>query len=318
MKPKLSIIIRAFNEEKHIGRLLAGIQQQTMPKEDYEVILVDSGSTDATVNIAIHYGAKIIRIKPEDFSFGYALNVGCRAAKGEFLLFASAHVYPVYKDWLEQMIAPFKNEKVALVYGKQRGNEFTKFSEQEIFKKWFPEESNFEQKHPFCNNANAAIRKTLWEEIPYDENLTGLEDIDWAKKILAKGYVIAYNAKAVVIHVHEEKPKQILNRYRREAMAMKRIFPEYKFSFFDFIKLFTYNTISDFVQAKKEKVLLKNFKSILVFRFMQFWGTYKGYNYKKPIDDELKKRLYYPNSLKNKPVIEEDREIINYSELLQQ
>ncbi|NIW46224.1 MAG: glycosyltransferase, partial [Gammaproteobacteria bacterium] len=67
-------IIRAFNEEEHIGRLLTGILQQTVT--DVEIILVDSGSTDATVAIASHYPVKIVHIRPQDFTFGYSLNRG--------------------------------------------------------------------------------------------------------------------------------------------------------------------------------------------------------------------------------------------------
>lgn len=107
-KLKCSIIIRAFNEDHQIGRLLYVISKQVLPNGvTYEVILVDSGSTDATVAIAKSMGAKIVSIKKEEFSFGRALNVGCKAAKGDILLFASAHVYPVYTDWLEQMLKPF-------------------------------------------------------------------------------------------------------------------------------------------------------------------------------------------------------------------
>ena len=135
-KPVVSIIIRCLNEEQHIGRLLSGIMEQTT--QAVEIIVVDSGSTDATLSIAARYPVRIISIRPEDFSFGYALNVGCQAAQADILLFASAHVYPVYKDWLAQMLAPFANPKVALVYGKQRGNEVTKYSEHQVFAAWFP------------------------------------------------------------------------------------------------------------------------------------------------------------------------------------
>ena len=134
-----SIIIRSFNEEKHIGKLIEGIKRQTLYK-DTEVILVDSGSTDDTVKIASQSGVKIVPIAPEEFSFGRALNKGCEVAQGTYLLFASAHVYPVYTDWIEKMLQPFKDEKIALVYGKQIGNEVTKYSESQLFKKWFPEE----------------------------------------------------------------------------------------------------------------------------------------------------------------------------------
>ena len=71
---KLSLVIRCLNEEKHIGKLLAGVMEQTV--KDVEVVVVDSGSTDATLSIASRFPVKIVNIKPEDFSFGYALNVG--------------------------------------------------------------------------------------------------------------------------------------------------------------------------------------------------------------------------------------------------
>ena len=124
---RASVIIPSHNEEKHIGKLLQGVAQQTI-YDDIEVILVDSGSTDRTVEIAESYEVKIVHIKPSDFSFGRALNSGCAAAKGDILCFASAHVYPLYSNWLESMLFPFADEKVALVYGKQTGNEVSKYS----------------------------------------------------------------------------------------------------------------------------------------------------------------------------------------------
>ncbi|WP_318286205.1 glycosyltransferase family 2 protein [Limnospira fusiformis] len=89
---KCSLVIRCYNEEQHIGRLLSGITQQTLT--DREIIIVDSGSTDATVSIASRYPVKIVSIRPEDFSFGRALNLGCRADSGDIIVIASAHVYP--------------------------------------------------------------------------------------------------------------------------------------------------------------------------------------------------------------------------------
>ena len=71
----------------------------------------------------------------EKFSFGRSLNLGCKKSVGEFLVLASAHVYPVYEDWIEKLIAPFSDSNVVLVYGKQRGNHFTKYSEQKIFER---------------------------------------------------------------------------------------------------------------------------------------------------------------------------------------
>ena len=216
-----SIVIRAYNEEKHIGRLLEGIKQQTL--NDVEIILVDSGSTDATVSIAESFGAWIVRIAAGEFTFGRSLNFGVREATREFVVIASAHVYPVYPDWLESLLRPFEDEKVALTYGKQRGPDSAKYSEQQIFHRWYPDASDSNQPTAFCNNANAAIRKSLWETHPYDETLTGLEDLAWAKWTKEQGYKIAYTAEAEIVHIHDETPRGVFNRNRREAMAFKRI-----------------------------------------------------------------------------------------------
>ena len=156
-----SIIIRAYNEATHLPRLLEGISQQTI--KDVEVILVDSGSTDATVSIAESLGARVVKIPAEEFTFGRSLNFGIQAAKHEFVVIASAHVYPVYPDWLECLLRPFDDDRTAVVYGKQRGTRTSKFSEHQIFQQWFPDEDTQRQPSPFCNNANAAIRRTLWE-----------------------------------------------------------------------------------------------------------------------------------------------------------
>lgn len=291
-QPTASIVIRCYNEEKHIGKLLVGIEEQGF--DDYETIVVDSGSTDDTLAIARHFPTRIVHIDPDDFTFGRALNLGCSEARGRFCIFASAHVYPVYEDWLEQMLAPFDDPEVAAVYGKQRGGDTTRYSERQVFASWYPDESRRRQEDPFCNNANCAIRRELWEEYPYDEQLTGLEDLDWAERVTDEGWVVSYNAEAEVVHVHEETYRQIMNRYRREAMALKQIFPDQDMSIAEFLRLWLSNTASDYRHATEDGVLGKNLLDIPAFRLMQFWGAYRGFRRSGPVTERLRKTFYYP------------------------
>lgn len=286
------MVIRAFNEEEHIGRLLTGILQQSRQPRD--IILVDSGSTDATVAIAERYPVEVVHLAPDQFTFGRSLNEGCLRAKGEFIVIASAHVYPVYPDWLERLVEPFSGSGVALTYGRQRGDGVTRFPEHRIFAKWFPEVSNGRQTSPFCNNANAAIRRDLWARHAYDEDLPGLEDIAWATWALAGGYSVAYVAEAEVVHIHTEAPRQVFNRYRREAMALRRLRPLERFSLGDFGRLFLSNVWSDFSAARRQHVFRASAWEILWFRWMQFWGTYQGFAFSGPLTGELKQTLYYP------------------------
>lgn len=165
--PLISVIVRCYNEEEHIGTLLHSLGEESF--QDFEVVLIDSGSTDGTIEIAEEHGVdEIVYIDPSEFSFGRALNYGYEAANGESCVNAGAHVYPKREDWLEYLVDKFE-EDVALVYGKQRGNDITTYSENHIFKQWFPQEDIQRQDHPFCNNANAAVRQEIWENHPYDE-----------------------------------------------------------------------------------------------------------------------------------------------------
>ncbi len=297
-----SIVVRAFNEEKHIGRLFTGISQQNL--SDFEVILVDSGSTDATIAIVsgadCHFPVKIVRIEPTQFSFGRSLNLGMAEARGDIVVIASAHVYPVYPDWLERLLSPFVNPKIGLTYGKQRGNKSARISEHQIFAQWYPEHSQIQDNNPFCNNANAAVRRKLWEEHQYDETLSGLEDLEWGRWAIEQNYSISYVAEAEIVHIHEDSPKGIYNRYRREAMAFKRIYPQEKFGFWDFIQLFAGNATNDINKAIRDGKFNNGILSILWFRLMQFWGTYQGYKQSGPLTWELRKTFYYPTSSKTR------------------
>ena len=291
-----SIIVRAFNEEKHIGRLFTGISQQSL--NNFEVVLVDSGSTDATIEISKSHNwefpVRIVKILPERFSFGRSLNLGIDHALSDTIVIASAHVYPVYPDWLERLISPFSDPQVGLTYGKQRGGGSTYFSEHQIFSRWFPDQSKSQQSNPFCNNANAAIRKDLWIDHQYDETLSGLEDLEWGHWVIEQGFIVSYVAEAEIIHLHEDTPKGIYNRYRREAMAFKRIFPQEQFGFFDFVRLYITNLVSDSATAVRERRFIRGFGNIIWFRMMQFWGTYRGYQQSGPLTQELRQTFYYP------------------------
>jgi len=292
LSPKCSIVIRAYNEEKHIGRLLEGIVGQTL--QDVEIILVDSGSTDATREIAQKYPVKIVDIKPEDFTFGRSLNLGIQAAAGDLIVITSAHCYPVRADWLERLLAPLDEPAVGASYGRQRGGESNQFSEHQWFAQYFPGNSVERQGHPFLHNANAAIRKSLWEEHSYNENLTGLEDLAWGSWAMEEGHAIAYIADAEVIHLHDETLGQVYNRYRREAIAMRQILPQSRFNLRYFLSLSGRMIFSDIGAALRQGIFLRQLGSIVWFRLMQYWGTYQGYRYSGKVDAQLHRQFYYP------------------------
>ena len=271
-----SIVIRTYNEEKHLEDLLRAANKQISNPVDYEVVLVDSGSTDRTLSIAEKYNCRIIHIDKSKFTFGRSLNMGCDFANGDILVFISGHCIPTDEKWLATLVAPIVEKKAVYVYGRQIGAEATKFSEHQVFEKYYPNTSLVPQEGFFCNNANAALLKAEWKSTPFCEELTGLEDMHMAKSLVDQGKKIAYIAEAPVYHIHNETWKQVKLRYEREAIALQKIMPEVHVSFKDFLHYLTTAIFNDFVEAKRKGVFVKNMKDIVLFRLMQFWGSYKG------------------------------------------
>lgn len=293
LNPRASIVIRAFNEARHLKEVLRRINAQS--ERSLEIIVVDSGSTDETREIAEAAGARILHIAKEDFTFGRSLNIGCAAARGEFLVFISGHCYPMGSRWLEELLAPFSNPQIGLSYGRQRGGPRTKFSEHRHFQKTFRNRDAIPQDGFFCNNANCGIRRSLWERHHFDESLTGLEDLGWAKWLDSAGLRVAYASRAGVFHLHDETWSQVFRRYEREAIALKHITPDLHFSFADFLRLFSYSAWLDACAAMRAGSFLRNAPSIVAFRFMQYWGTWRGSNYRRAVTHSLKEKFYYPH-----------------------
>jgi len=291
---KVSIIIRTYNEERHLAGVLGKIKEQQANSLSKEVIIVDSGSEDRTKEIAESFGCRILHIAKDDFTFGKSLNIGCAAATGEYLAFVSGHCVPAADTWLANLIRPLQENLCVYSYGRQVGNESSKFSERQLFKKYFPEISQTPQQGFFCNNANAALKREVWEINQFNEELTGLEDMELSKRLVKHGYKIGYVADAPVFHMHDEGWRKLHRRYEREAIALQRIMPEVHLSFLDFLRYSASAVLLDMGAALDEKVLLKNMSEIIMFRLMQFWGAYQGNHDRRKMSREMKEKYFFP------------------------
>ncbi len=300
MNKLVSIVIRTFNESRYLAELLVAISKQNAPNYDIEVVIVDSGSTDSTIEIASSFGCRITHIKKERFTFGRSLNVGCDIAKGEFLVFLSGHCIPVSEEWLKNLVEPLDQGISDYSYGRQIGRDTTKFSEQCLFDKQYPSYSKKPQKGFFCNNANAALLSSAWEKYGFNEELTGLEDMFLAREIVASGRNIAYVSEAPVFHIHNEKWYQVKVRYEREAYALQSIMPGIHFTLKDFLTYFLVGVRQDLKVARQKKCLSTNWKDIIIFRFMHYWGTYKGNHEHRKLSQKMKYHYFYPKDVDRK------------------
>ncbi|MET1254655.1 glycosyltransferase [Aliikangiella maris] len=292
----ISIIIRTYNESRYLNELLCAIENQITDKYKVEVVLVDSGSSDNTLDIAKKHQVNILHIDKEDFTFGRSLNLGCHFASGKYLVFISGHCVPSNNAWLVNLVNPLKEKEYSYVYGRQIGRDTTKFSEYQLFKKYFPENKDKAQGNYFCNNANAAINKSTWEQYYFDESLTGLEDLELAKRIFNSQEKIGYVENSCVYHIHNESWTQVKRRYEREALALQKIMPEIHFNIFDMFKYIFVAIYNDTVIALRQQCLIKEISSIVKFRFFQYWGAYKGNRMHRKLSRQAKLKYFYPKN----------------------
>ncbi|MCF3638478.1 glycosyltransferase [Rhizobium sp. TRM95111] len=301
---RISIVIRTLNEARHLDDLLLMIARQKTEGHEVETVLVDSGSTDGTVAIAQRRGCKITHILKSEFSFGRSLNRGCAVSSGDILVFISGHCVPVDDNWLQALCQPVLDGEVAYTYGRQIGDDDSNYSERRIFAKYFPAVSAVPQEGFFCNNANSALLRRVWEDNPFDEGLTGLEDMDLAKRLVAAGHRVGYVAEAPVFHHHQESWAQVRRRFEREALALRSIMPEVHLSRLDVLRYLVTSVLDDWRSATRNRISSTSRGDMLRYRWNQFTGSYKGNHEHRRLSQHAKERFFYPQV--NEKAIKDD------------
>ena len=199
----ISLVIRARNEERWLGRCLFAVSRQRRAIND--VIVVDNDSTDGTRAIAESFGAGIIPISRDEFTFGRALNKGIAATSNEIVLILSAHCIPADEMWADYLAVHLDGSaghKSCGAYGRQDPLPGTSDIDARDLWTTFREERRVQEKDFFFHNANSAIRKSLWHEIPFNEKINGVEDRAWAKQLISAGFQIVYEPNARAYHHH--------------------------------------------------------------------------------------------------------------------
>lgn len=204
----VGVVIRTLNESELLGDCLQALAAQRGGFE-LDVLVVDSGSTDGTVEIARRHGVRVVEIRSEAFDYSTALNLGIDQVAGDFVVSLSAHAIPTADDWLEEMIAPFDDPRVAAVASRQvpwpaaQWHEVHRLSNQfddvgHVYTRENAEDLVF-------SNAASSIRRSVWEEFRFD--LPAAEDFHWAQRVVAAGWSIVYQSQAAVQHSHQESPR---------------------------------------------------------------------------------------------------------------
>ena len=274
MTYSISVIIRTKNESKYLGKVLSRLKEQQYDGS-VEIILVDSGSTDETVSIAEGFGCHVIIIKPEEFSFGRALNIGMEKASGEIIINLSGHSVPENTDYFSLMVKPFADKDLAAAFGRDIPWPEACPSQARDIYNHFPETGPDGNKF---SNANAAIRRAVWEKFKFDEDIPAAEDLLWAKQVMASGYLIQYIPSARVFHSHTPSLKYIRKRAYVESKSLNSFaLTKHHFGLILFIKFLVGHIVKDTLFSIRRGYPFYWLLHIPFYRFSQCLGFSKGY-----------------------------------------
>jgi rhamnosyltransferase len=204
----IGVVIRTLNESALVGRCLEMLDRQR-GGFDLDVLVVDSGSTDATREIARDLGARVVELQPTQFDYSKALNLGIEEVTGELVVILSAHAIPVDEQMLEKLVAHFDAPAVAGVAARQVPWPDAPWQEvhrlRDQFAKTRREYSRGDDANIVFSNACSCIRRSVWAAEPF--TLPAVEDLEWAERVVAAGWKIVYEPEATVYHSHDEGPR---------------------------------------------------------------------------------------------------------------
>ena len=218
---KVSFIIRTYNEGAHLEEALKRVVNLRDSFEK-EIIIVDSYSLDNTPSIAHKYGAKLVMVDREGFSWGKALNLGISASQGRYIVVLSAHCYICSQDFLVQCEKIFsQNRSIVALYGKQNPIPYVDPFEELELAEWYPIKECYIMNRDNVmsgstigiSNACCVLKREAWELLKYDEHVQSMEDAIWAFGIINLGAEVAYSSNISIYHSHFFNTETIYRRW---------------------------------------------------------------------------------------------------------
>ncbi len=235
-----SLLIPTKNGGDLFKRVVAGLQRQTIWPQ-VEFIIIDSGSTDDTIEVAKAAGAKVISIPPAEFNHGGTRDQAIAAANCERIVLTVQDAIPAHQDVLERLIAVLDDAAVAGGYAKQIPQADADYITKRNLNAWLTGRDLREvrslaspahydafapmDKYVFCNfdNVCSVIRKSVWESQKFGRINFG-EDIDWAERVLKAGHKIVYEPEAAVVHSHD---RPLAYEYKRTYVCHRKLYAQF-------------------------------------------------------------------------------------------
>ena len=226
----ISVVIPVLNGGADLMRCLDAITRQVVDDE-VEVVVVDSGSRDGSVEAARVRGARVHEIPPAEFGHGRTRNLGAGLAQGQILVFTSQDAYAADETWLALLTRSLSRDGVAGAYGRQLPHEdatpperyfldFLYGPDARVQRLDVDGEPDFEQ--TLFSNVNSAIPRAVWEEFPFADDLIMSEDQEWSRRVLHAGCELVYEPEAAVHHSHTYAVADAFRRFFDSGVSAER------------------------------------------------------------------------------------------------
>jgi len=294
----ISVVVPVKNGQRYLDPLLKEVFSQEIDA-NFEVVIVDSGSTDNTLNIIKRYPASLYEIRGTEFNHGLTRNLAISKAQGKYVVLMTQDAVPYDNQWMRRLVDNLaSDERLAGVYSRHIPHKDSCALTKMIEKNFFTSEAGRresritgrqdynrltpQEKHRFCSfdNVSACIRKSIWQEIAFPET-DFAEDLEWSKKVLEAGYGIVFEPDSVVYHSHDFSISGWYNRNRINSKKLYSLFGINNVSNFFKLALFSiFRTGRDFYQLLKgQKQFNPVFSDMCLVPFFSvsgILGQYKG------------------------------------------
>lgn len=229
--PVVSILILTKNEAHNIRHSLPLLLAQSWPGRS-ELILIDSGSSDDTVQIAGGYPLKLYRLAPDAFHHARTRNLAAELAQGEYLVYLAADALPCAQTWLAALLRNFADGAVGAVYGRHVARPDASIERRDVLDTMYGPtrmvkdaacRAKLGYRYYHFSTVNCAIRKEVWQQTGFPQDMNVCEDVAIAARILDAGWKIVYEPDAAVYHSHEFSTAQLFRRYFDMGVVYRRL-----------------------------------------------------------------------------------------------
>ncbi|SPE34430.1 putative glycosyltransferase [Candidatus Sulfopaludibacter sp. SbA6] len=215
------VAMRAHNDMPLVAETLRSLATQRRP---FTLVAFDNASTDGTLEEIRKHTGRIQHVPAGAYVPGRVLNQAMAATEGEVVVFLNSDCTPQNDSMLDALVAGFADDKVAAVFGRQMPRPDCRALMAKDTDDTYGDGARQRFWRHCFSMAVSGIRRTVWEKMPFQEDLQYSEDIDWTWRARQRGYEIRYVPDAIAMHSHNYTLRQYYKRHFGEGRAEAQIF----------------------------------------------------------------------------------------------